>query len=808
MLSSFFKKNYMKQLFIYLFLFSVSYIASAQDIEQFGKFETDVNVTATYQNAYDYDEVAVTAIFTGPDGTATEVDGFYIENFLLNTNNGSLSPAETGFKVRFSPDQVGSWTYEISITDASGTIALSSDAFQCVASTAPNNHGFVRKNETNYLNFDDGEQYILIGENMAWQTGNTLVNYKSWVSGLSDFGGNFIRLWHAHWGLGIEWKDGWNGFGGLRKYQQVKSRYQDWLYDYCAENGVYVMLCIQHHGQVSTNVNPNWNDSPYNVANGGPCQNTWDFFTNEQAIADTKNRLRYIVARWGYARSIMAWELFNEVEWTDNFNTHRSVIADWHFEMTDYLKSIDPYGHLLTTSYAEESEDPEVWSYPEIDITQTHFYNNVPNLEKVLVGGVRKYLEDFDKPTLTGEFGLGGSADLANADPDGIHLHNSLWGALFGGGMGTGMTWWWDNYIHPQNLYFHFDGVNKLSQLVPFLEKDLSPASVFVSGASGALLYVPGGGWGIAEDNFLSIDAAGQITPANVTLGQYLYGSQWNTELRNPPTFQVDYGQNGYFEVVTGSETGQAPNLTIMIDDVMVLNTAASTSTTYRVDVPAGMHTIKVDNTGTDWLSIASYNFSNLGSQVDNYVLTSADQTYATGWVLNKEYNHRSVIDNGNPAPAVGAALTIPDFEAGNYMITWLDCLTGEVLSAEPLVVGDDGASISVPDLFWDAAFVLDVEAVTSVADLERTSFKMYPNPVAVGEQINLSGLETETSTVISIVDMAGRTVHTYPVTSQVFGRNNVELLLPGDLSTGMYWLKVQQASGHIMAEPLMVGKR
>lgn len=42
-----------------------------------------------------------------------------------------------------------------------------------------------------------------------------------------------------------------------------------------------------------------------------------DFFIDERAIADYKNRLRYIVARYGYSTSVFAWEFFNEVHSTE-----------------------------------------------------------------------------------------------------------------------------------------------------------------------------------------------------------------------------------------------------------------------------------------------------------------------------------------------------------------------------------------------------------------------------------------------------------------------------------------------------------
>ncbi|TAE43604.1 MAG: hypothetical protein EAZ89_22010, partial [Bacteroidetes bacterium] len=324
--------------------------------------------------------------------------------------------------------------------------------------SSPHNKGFARTGATRYLRTDHEDQLILIGENMCWQNTNAYLDYKKWIDKLSGAGGNYFRLWHAHWGLGIEWKNNVSQYQGLRRYQQEKARYQDWLFDYAAEKGVYLMLTLQHHGQVSTQVNPNWSESPYNAANGGPCAQTWDFFTDSAAKAHTRNRYRYIVARWGYSRAILCWELFNEAEWTDAYDLHDADVMLWHAEMAAYLKSIDPYQHLVTTSFADEKNDPLVWGNTDIDFTQTHYYINSPNLERVLAGGARRYLSDYAKPTLNGEFGIGASSTLPQIDPDGIHIHNGLWAPVFSGGMGTGMSWWWDIYIEVKNLYTHFEG--------------------------------------------------------------------------------------------------------------------------------------------------------------------------------------------------------------------------------------------------------------------------------------------------------------------------------------------------------------
>lgn len=55
---------------------------------------------------------------------------------------------------------------------------------------------------------------------MAWQNNNAYLNYKSWLEMLIENGGNFFRLWHAHWGLGIEWSQ--EMVSGLAKLQANK----------------------------------------------------------------------------------------------------------------------------------------------------------------------------------------------------------------------------------------------------------------------------------------------------------------------------------------------------------------------------------------------------------------------------------------------------------------------------------------------------------------------------------------------------------------------------------------------------------
>ncbi len=729
-------------------------------VAKLDKFELTVSLTAGYSNAYDYDDITIRGIFTAPGGRKDTVDGFFMQDYTLNTSNGSVTATGSGsFKIRYSPNEVGTWQYEVDATNTLGNAKSASQNFQCITSSAK---GFVRKNSTNYLNFDNNEQYIPVGQNQAWQQNNIYLDYKSWLQKLSDNKANIIRIWQAVWGLGIEWKNGVSGYSGLKKYKQTSAYYTDWLLDECKSKGIYIMFCINHHGMVSSNVNPNWPESPYNAVNGGPCANTWDFFSNATAKNLHKNRLRYIVARWGYSQTVMSWELFNEVEWTDNFSTYKNTIKDWHIEMANYLKSIDVYKHLVTTSYANSVNDPNTWNSPAIDFTQTHHYVGSPNIENVLASSSTEYLNQYNKPTLNGEFGIDPSnSSLSTIDPNGIHIHNSIWATAFSGAMGSGMSWWWDTYIEPQNLYRHYKPLSEFISTLQLKNENYKRVAASVTGGGAAdLVLSPGVDFALAPASAFTIDASGTVTPSAAQLSRYLFGNSFNTQYRNPPTFTVTYSVAGQFKVITGANAGTAPKINISLDGLSVLAQDAVVNSTYSINVPPGSHTIKADNLGTDWISISNYTFTNIGSALNTYILKTADSSKAAGWAHNKKYNWQYVKDSGIPAIVNGASLSIPGMKNGSYMVQFSDCSTGAVTGSASATASGNNLVIPLPSIAWDITVSAVFGGLTPVVDLSTAKqLKIYPNPVENGK-LWLEYDLTKTSKVnIEVFDIAGNKI-------------------------------------------------
>jgi hypothetical protein len=425
-----------------------SAISQAARVGLYEKFELEVELDAEFNNPYDPDDIRLDAEFESPSGQLATVPGFYYRDFAVDQNN-TFAPGEDSWRVRFTPWEVGEWRYRL--VAATTTSHVSGD-WESLRVDPSDRAGFIRLDERNprYLAFDNGTPYFAVGENMAWSTGNVLEDYTAWLDALSAAGGNFIRLWMASWGFGIEWND--TGLGNYGE-RQWRAYLLDRVFEMAAERDVYIMLSLLNHGAFSLTTNSEWDTNPYNVANGGMLQAPQEFATNPEAIRLWHRRLRYIAARWGYSPNLMAWEWWNEVNWTPMAGGR--ILAPWMESSADVLRSFDPYGHLITHS-GSTLADRSVWELESIRFTQDHRYD-MPDLMRSFANIIPDWLAAYpDKPFLMGEFGASAPSQF---DLEGVLLHLGLWSPPMHGSFGTGMMWWWDNYIHPNDLYHQFTPV-------------------------------------------------------------------------------------------------------------------------------------------------------------------------------------------------------------------------------------------------------------------------------------------------------------------------------------------------------------
>jgi hypothetical protein len=523
-------------------------VAPQASVPRYGKFELTLKLEADYENPFDPDQIDLRALFTTPAGRTVTVNGFLDQPFTRRLEGGTeiIEPAgEPVWRVRFAPDAIGLWRYQVLAKTPASDAQLAERTFHVTPSDSP---GFIRVSERNPRGFayDDGSPFFAVGENMGWGGGRGSFDYDDWLMELGKAGGNWIRIWMSSWNCALEWsqhaKGDWRSgqYHGVGRYSLGNAWKLDTILDTAERHGISVMVCFGTYGEFTEGGFFNegqWQANPYNAANGGPCEKPDDFWTSEEARKLYQRRLRYIMARYSHRTSIHSWEFWNEAR----------APAVWVGEMASFMKGTgefrgnpaDPHKHLLSTTYG----NPEVWRIPEIDFTQSHPYGkgDISDFAPRAHSDAREHAV-YGKPHLMAEFGIDWRAPDTKYDPAGlgVNLHNAMWASAFSGNAGGAMIWWWDSYIHPSNLYWRFTPLRRFADTVPWaegewkvIETDASRVNVYgLVQDRTAILWVqnPAHHWkNIFEKNPISPVPAHEITLGGLPAGRYAI-EWWDTQ--------------------------------------------------------------------------------------------------------------------------------------------------------------------------------------------------------------------------------------------------------------------------------------
>ncbi len=678
-----------------------------------------------YDNPFDPAQVDLVAEFRTPSGAVILVPGFYHTPYERSRGQWGeevLTRAGPGlFRVRFSPNEdPGVYTYRVVTSDPRGTRELGSGSFTVTESPHP---GFIRRSARapRYFEFDSGAPYFPIGLNMCWPRAQGTYDYDVWMASLAEHGGNYIRLWLVNeWNpLGLENRAGAGPGNGLGRYSQEAAWRIDYLLDLAERLGIKVLMCIDSFNSLDAQgIYGNWHLSPYNAANGGPCQHPREFFTHEEAKRLFRQRLRYLVARWGHSPAVLAWEFWNEVDIVTAYDS--AAVAAWHAEMARYLRELDPWDHLITTSFARTEGDPAVDGLPEMDFVQSHNYGSAD-----VASTISRYSADkaaaYGKPHFFGEFGTDVFGEGNTSDPQGLHLHNGLWSAMLSGDAGTAMLWWWDSYVHPRNLYPRFAALAAFADGVDWPGEDHQPAHI------GPLRFLPAQepssypsltieptceSWQdrapCNQPHEYTVDNDGSVTNLEL-LSRVQHGLVNHPNKHNPATFQVTYPGDGTFEVIVHGVSGWGgAALRIYLNGSQALaaefpdelpddhETMHQYDGAYAIDVPAGAHTILVENTGTDWF-LVSYRLTNYITVPNLRVLGLANETSALLWVQNRENTWWNLAHGVSPAPCGAAEIELRGITPGDYDIEQWDTRAGAVTDVVSSTSADGTLVITTP---------------------------------------------------------------------------------------------------------------
>jgi len=708
----------------------------------YGLVEFTLDLSGSYTNPFDPEQIEVLGRFTSPSGREIAAPAFYYQNFSRTEEKTAEQLKKEGkpvWKIRFTPLETGAYTCYVEVRNKGKTVKLDAGKFNVSPSGEA---GFIRvdKNSLYYMKFDSGKPYFAVGESIAWvKRHRRTYDYDYYFTKLAENDCNYSRLWIVEWNIPLEWMPHENTNGtvhGLGKYSMDNSWRLDYILDLAKKKGIYLLITLDTYGSIMAEKGywreERWSLNPYNVKNGGPCATPDDFWTNEEAKKLYKRKLRYIISRWGYSSHVLAFELWNEM----------NAPKEWVKEMAGYIKENDPYGHMVTTSVGYPFDkkhlynESEIWELKEIDYTQNHLYGyhgNIKDVAKAVSAKCLQMTEKYRKPCLLAEFGLDfGSDDIRyDRSGEGTHLRNALWASVMSRAFGTAMTHW-KEYVDKKNLYYLFKAVSNFVKDIEWIDGRWEMAKVdglklgsYTKQYSDFVIACEGD-WGETGGEEITIRREGVVEGK---INQFVHGMLKKDDLRFMPIFYVDYPGNGKL-ILEVDSVAQGADITVYIDGKSVWKHSflpgpgkgewksckldnkydiyiARYDKKYEIDVPAGKHDIRIENTGKDWLRLRSITLTRYRDESVPFVrvLGLSREGEAILWIQNRESNWNNIYMKKNEIkPVDNFSFNLLGLSDGEYSIEWWDTSLGKVMLRKKAICRNGRLPITPPEIYTDIA--------------------------------------------------------------------------------------------------------
>ncbi len=485
-----------------------------------------------FTNPYDLDDIDIKLTFHHlQSGRNFDTWGFYYKDFEYD-NDGNQSTGNLpekwiplnendGWRARFSPPLVGDYTCSVTITCYRNTpherSYQISDAMSISVSTSLSD-GYLKFNQgSKYLSFsnDSLKTFIPVGYGLLGEQDENRYTFypgeyyllRNYLKNLAGRG-NYTRV-----SLGVNY---WVEFEEPGNYDpHQKHMWElDELLKIAEQCDIYVLfthmiweefwhspnyVMDNRFATDGSNFTRAWfNSHPYrkqyqpgdssitcggiidNVCSGfysnGPLS---DFFGKLDAKKLYKNRLRYIIARWGYSTNISAYDLFGEIDntiiqWKDTVKPTRDfdrpaetdfkeIIFNWVEEMARFVKAHDP-NHLVTIcKFNNEflprgtNIDYDVFNVQALDYIGFDDYgsrrnHNVKRRFEAIRRAFSNAYNPYGKPVEMVEMGHEkGHAPHASEMYFVESMHNAYWSTAFSGMIGPG-AYFFKQYLSDAGL--------------------------------------------------------------------------------------------------------------------------------------------------------------------------------------------------------------------------------------------------------------------------------------------------------------------------------------------------------------------
>jgi hypothetical protein len=408
----------------------ISTQVNAQTVGRYEKIEWSIDANAEYDNPFDQRDVSLNAQFVAPDNSTVAINGYW--------------DTRQGWKIRFSPAQVGEWQFSFSITNAVGVSEASTGQFTV---TMSDKKGSIQPaNQINpdysarYFMHQDETEFYGIGHADAFSIFRDSDTAARLLARLQTANENYFVWWPQFYFSIVQ-----NSF---QHYNQRNIDLIESVVEQTQQADIKMIFTIWDHSQLRDSTHP-WNDGRWNDNNGfNQLSSASDFFSDEEPWQWQENLYRYIIARWGHSSAIGLWQTVSEIDGTNAFeNTN-----EWHKKINTYFAENDPYRHPITSSMAGDKSWPE--GHEVMDVPQVHIYrdlltdkdnprSNAKIIESAAI--IADYTINMwnsqSKPNWIGEFGVINHPvdQTQNSYPE--VFHNALWAGLSSGAAMTPAEW-------------------------------------------------------------------------------------------------------------------------------------------------------------------------------------------------------------------------------------------------------------------------------------------------------------------------------------------------------------------------------
>ena len=577
----------------------------------------------------------------------------------------------------------------------------------------------VRINPLNPRQFalEDGHVWAPLGANLAWsEEGDVKAFYERAFTCFEASSLNWTRIWMCNWSrLNLDWLPTARPNeppvinpvpGGM---DLAASENWDAIVDSAERHGIRFQMVFQHHGQFSTQWDANWKSHPWNVANpGGFLKTPLDFFTDPRSIELTRRKYRNIVARWGYSPAIMAWELMNEVHNTDPMRSnpaHEAELAAWHGLMAGYLRSVDTYHHLITTSM-HELRSPV---YAEMDFLQPHLYASN------MIAALRRFdvpPSQLDRPVFYGEFGDDKTFNPVETIADGGMLGTLVWASLMNETGVPAAPWIGSTLIQKHQLSEYKAIAAFIADTELPSRSGLANYSPAVQGGRQVPLKIEGGHWWVhMPRGELDFPTDGSVPASLHEIPRSIVGSPDSVRagFSDGAVLSITYPLEKKAVVRLNHVSDLGSKFRISVDGDMVVAavwppvTSEAEKSARQLEFPfivgPGRHTLILENPGgPDWLDFKEIDTGLTVSSIA--AVGRRSPTFLALWV----YQRDGLIERTSESQAT---LVLDDIQAGTWTVTWWDTKRGVPTGTTKLQHSGGRLLLPTPLITRHAALVL-----------------------------------------------------------------------------------------------------